>query len=62
MNLARSLGCEAPSKLSKVSDLSDAVFTVVTDDTAMRQNLLWRRKSFFCARRAGTFVYQLRDD
>jgi 3-hydroxyisobutyrate dehydrogenase len=35
--LGKELGCEAPSKLSKVSELSDAVFTVVTDDTAMRQ-------------------------
>jgi 3-hydroxyisobutyrate dehydrogenase len=35
--LSKELGCEAPSKLSRVSELSDAVFTVVTDDTAMRQ-------------------------
>jgi 3-hydroxyisobutyrate dehydrogenase len=35
--LGKELGCEVPSKLSKVSELSDAVFTVVTDDTAMRQ-------------------------
>src|ERR1700722_11676616 len=35
--LGKELGCEAPSKLSKVSELADAVFTVVTDDTAMRQ-------------------------
>ena len=35
--LSKELGCEAPGKLSKVSELSDAVFTVVTDDTAMRQ-------------------------
>jgi 3-hydroxyisobutyrate dehydrogenase len=36
-DLGKELGCEAPSKLSKVSELADAVFTVVTDDTAMRQ-------------------------
>jgi 3-hydroxyisobutyrate dehydrogenase len=35
--LGKELGCEPPSKLSKVSEFSDAVFTVVTDDTAMRQ-------------------------
>jgi 3-hydroxyisobutyrate dehydrogenase len=35
--LGKELGCEAPSRLSKVSHLSDAVFTVVTDDTAMHQ-------------------------
>jgi 3-hydroxyisobutyrate dehydrogenase len=35
--LSKELGCEAPGKLSRVSELSDAVFTVVTDDTAMRQ-------------------------
>src|SRR5260370_4442216 len=35
--LAKELGCEAPSQLSKVSELADAVFTVVTDDSAMRQ-------------------------
>src|SRR5258707_12147117 len=37
MELSKELGCEAPGKLSRVSELSDAVFTVVTDDTAMRQ-------------------------
>ena len=35
--LGKELGCETPNKLSQVSEFSDAVFTVVTDDTAMRQ-------------------------
>jgi 3-hydroxyisobutyrate dehydrogenase len=35
--LAKELGCEAPSQLSKVSESADAIFTVVTDDAAMRQ-------------------------
>jgi 3-hydroxyisobutyrate dehydrogenase len=37
IELAKELGCEAVSKVSRVSELSDAVFTVVTDDNAMRQ-------------------------
>ena len=35
--LAKELGCEAPSQVSRVSELADAIFTVVTDDAAMRQ-------------------------
>jgi 3-hydroxyisobutyrate dehydrogenase len=37
IELAKELGCDAVSKMSRVSELSDAVFTVVTDDNAMRQ-------------------------
>jgi 3-hydroxyisobutyrate dehydrogenase len=37
IELAKELGCDAVSKASKVSELSDAVFTVVTDDNAMRE-------------------------
>jgi 3-hydroxyisobutyrate dehydrogenase len=37
VELGKELGCEAVSKVSRVSELSDAVFTVVTDDAAMRQ-------------------------
>jgi 3-hydroxyisobutyrate dehydrogenase-like beta-hydroxyacid dehydrogenase len=37
VELAKELGCDAVSKLSRVSELSDTVFTVVTDDAAMRQ-------------------------
>jgi 3-hydroxyisobutyrate dehydrogenase len=37
IELAKELGCDAVSKVSRVSELSDAVFTVVTDDSAMRQ-------------------------
>jgi 3-hydroxyisobutyrate dehydrogenase-like beta-hydroxyacid dehydrogenase len=37
VELGQELGCEAVSKVSRVSELSDAVFTVVTDDAAMRQ-------------------------
>src|SRR6202008_468481 len=37
VELSKELGCEAVSKVAKVSELSDAVFTVVTDDAAMRQ-------------------------
>jgi 3-hydroxyisobutyrate dehydrogenase len=37
IELAKELGCDAVSKVSRVSELSDAVFTVVTDDNAMRQ-------------------------
>jgi 3-hydroxyisobutyrate dehydrogenase len=37
IELAKELGCDAISKVSRVSELSDAVFTVVTDDNAMRQ-------------------------
>jgi 3-hydroxyisobutyrate dehydrogenase len=33
--LARELGCEACTKLARVTELSDVVITVVTDDTAM---------------------------
>jgi len=35
--LAEELGCEAPNRVSAVSELSDAIFTVVTDDAAMRE-------------------------
>jgi 3-hydroxyisobutyrate dehydrogenase len=35
--LAKELGCEAPNQVSRVSELADAIFTVVTDDAAMRQ-------------------------
>src|SRR6202007_2986345 len=37
VELAKELGCDAVGKVSRVSELSDAVFTVVTDDAAMRQ-------------------------
>lgn len=37
IELAKELGCDAVSKVSRVSELADAVFTVVTDDNAMRQ-------------------------
>ena len=37
IELAKELGCDAVSKVSRVSELSDVVFTVVTDDNAMRQ-------------------------
>jgi 3-hydroxyisobutyrate dehydrogenase-like beta-hydroxyacid dehydrogenase len=37
VELAKELGCDAVSKVSRVSELSDTVFTVVTDDAAMRQ-------------------------
>jgi len=37
VELAKELGCDAVSKVSRVSELSDAVFTVVTDDAAMRE-------------------------
>jgi 3-hydroxyisobutyrate dehydrogenase-like beta-hydroxyacid dehydrogenase len=35
--VAQELGCEACSTLSRVTDLSDIVITVVTDDNAMRK-------------------------
>src|SRR5438132_8829738 len=35
--LAKELGCEACSTLSRVTDLSDVIITVVTDDNAMRK-------------------------
>jgi len=35
--LARELGCEACSKLARVTALADVVITVVTDDDAMRK-------------------------
>jgi 3-hydroxyisobutyrate dehydrogenase len=37
VDLAKELSCDAVSKVSRVSELSDAVFTVVTDDAAMRE-------------------------
>src|SRR3984885_4849792 len=37
IELAKELGCDAVGKVSRVSELSDAVFTVVTDDNSMRQ-------------------------
>jgi len=37
IELAKELGCDAVGKVSSVSELSDAVFTVVTDDNSMRQ-------------------------
>ena len=37
VELAKELGCDAVGKVSRVSELADAVFTVVTDDAAMRQ-------------------------
>jgi 3-hydroxyisobutyrate dehydrogenase len=35
--LAQELGCEAVGQLSRVTELSDIIITVVTDDNAMRQ-------------------------
>ena len=35
--LARELNCAAPEELSQVTNLCDVVFTVVTDDRAMKQ-------------------------
>src|SRR6201984_168787 len=37
IELGKELDCDAVSKVSRVSELSDTVFTVVTDDAAMRQ-------------------------
>jgi 3-hydroxyisobutyrate dehydrogenase len=34
--LAQELGCEAPTELKQVTKLSDIIFTVVTDDKAMK--------------------------
>ena len=34
-NLAKELGCESPSRLSRVTEVSDVIITVVTDDSAM---------------------------
>jgi 3-hydroxyisobutyrate dehydrogenase len=36
-SLAQELGCEACSSLARVTELSDIVFTVVTDDNSMRK-------------------------
>ena len=36
-SLAAELGCAAAQDLSEVTAQSDAIFTVVTDDSAMRQ-------------------------
>ncbi len=36
-DLAKELGCEAPTALSRVTASSDVVITVVTDDAAMRK-------------------------
>lgn len=35
--LAKELACEAPAKLSRVTELSDIIMTVVTDDAAMEK-------------------------
>src|SRR6516165_9063446 len=37
IELAKELGCDAVSRVSKVSELSDAVFSVVTDDNKKSQ-------------------------
>jgi 3-hydroxyisobutyrate dehydrogenase len=37
VELAKELGCAAVDQVSKVSESADAIFTVVTDDNAMRQ-------------------------
>jgi 3-hydroxyisobutyrate dehydrogenase len=37
VELAKELDCDAPGQVSRVSELADAVFTVVTDDNATRQ-------------------------
>ncbi len=37
LELAKELGCEACAALSRVTDLSDVIITVVTDDNAMRK-------------------------
>jgi 3-hydroxyisobutyrate dehydrogenase len=37
VELGKELGCDVPGQVSHVSELADAVFTVVTDDNAMRQ-------------------------
>jgi len=36
-SLAQELGAQAPQKLAAISDLSDVIITVVTDDKAMRK-------------------------
>ena len=36
-SLAQELGCLAAAELTQVTDLCDVVFTVVTDDRAMKQ-------------------------
>jgi 3-hydroxyisobutyrate dehydrogenase len=43
--LARELGCEACSKLARVTAISDVVITVVTDDDAMRKIFAPGKKS-----------------
>ena len=54
--LARELGCAAPASLGEVTALADILFTVVTDDAAMRAIFANRRDSLLRGARGKLFI------
>ena len=54
--LAQELDCEAPSRLAQVTQASDVIFTVVTDDAAMRRVFATKGDSLLAGAKGKIFV------
>ncbi len=54
--LAKELGCEAAATLARVTELSDVVFTVVTDDKARRSIFATRGDSLLTGAKGRVFI------
>lgn len=55
-SLARELGCAAPAKLAEVTALADIIFTVVTNDAAMRAIFADKRDNLLRGARGKLFI------
>jgi 3-hydroxyisobutyrate dehydrogenase-like beta-hydroxyacid dehydrogenase len=54
--LAQELGCEAADRLARVTELSDVIFTVVTDDAAMKKIFATKGDSLLNGARGKIFI------
>lgn len=54
--LAKALGCAAPARLAEVTALADIIFTVVTDDAAMRAIFADKRDNLLRGARGKLFI------
>lgn len=55
-SLAAELGCAAPAKLSEVTAAADVIFTVVTNDAAMRSIFQDAKDNLFMGAQGKTFI------
>ncbi len=54
--LAKELGCEAATALGRVTELSEVIITVVTDDAAMRRIFTAGKDNLLCGARGRVFI------